>query len=79
MRRLRVRRLACACWQLCVYWLVVLKNKYIKHLVMFFGNPQLLERSLHNDLNTFIKNIKAREDQHLTLLQYNKAVILQLS
>lgn len=46
---------------------------------MFFGNPQLLERSLHNDLNTFIKNIKAREDQHLTLLQYNKAVILQLS
>ena len=45
---------------------------------MFFGNPQLLERHLHNDLNTFIKNIKAREDQHITLLQYNKGVINQL-
>ena len=46
---------------------------------MFFGNHQLLERHLHNDLNTFIKNIKAREDQHLTLLQYNKGVITQLT
>ena len=46
---------------------------------MFFGNHQLLERHLHNDLNTFIKNIKTREDQHLTLLQYNKGVISQLT
>ena len=37
-----------------------------------------MERSLHNDLNSFIKNIKAREDQHLTLLQYNKGLIAQL-
>lgn len=27
---------------------------------MFFGNPELLERNLHNDLNTLIKNVKAR-------------------
>lgn len=45
---------------------------------MFFGNPDLLERSLHNDLNILIKNVKAREDQHLTLLQYNKGLITQL-
>ena len=45
---------------------------------MFYGNPELLERNLHNDLNTLVKNVKAREDQHLTLLQYNKGLIAQL-
>lgn len=42
---------------------------------MFYGNNDLLEKNLHNDLNTLIKNIKIREDQHLTLLQYNKGLI----
>ena len=42
---------------------------------MFFGNPELLEKNLHNDLNNLIKNIKIREDQHLTILQYNKNLI----
>lgn len=46
---------------------------------MFYGNSDLLEKTLHNDLNTLIKNVKAREDQHLTLLQYNKGLIEQLS
>lgn len=46
---------------------------------MFYGNSELLEKTLHNDLNTLIKNVKAREDQHLTLLQYNKGLIEQLS
>lgn len=44
---------------------------------MFFGNPDLLERNLHNDLNTLIKNIKLREDQHFSILQYNKNLIQQ--
>jgi hypothetical protein len=44
---------------------------------MFFGNPDLLERNLHTDLNTVIKNVKIREDQHLCILQYNKTLIEQ--
>ena len=34
-----------------------------------------MEKNLHNDLNTLIKNIKTREDQHLAILQYNKNLI----
>ena len=44
---------------------------------MFFGNSELLERSLHNDLNNLIKNVKVREDQHFLILQYNKNLIIQ--
>ena len=44
---------------------------------MFFGNPELLEKHLHNDMNILIKNVKLREDNHLTTLQYNKNLLIQ--
>lgn len=44
---------------------------------MFFGSSEGLEKALHNDLNTLIKNVKLREDQHLSILQYTKNLLSQ--
>ena len=42
---------------------------------MFFGDPNLLETSLHNDFNTMIRNIVIREEQYGDLIEYNKQII----
>ena len=44
---------------------------------MFFGSSEGLEKALHHDLNTLIKNVKLREDQHLSILQYTKNLLSQ--
>ena len=44
---------------------------------MFFGDPELLERCLHNDLNSLIKNIKQRDEQYIEIVKYNRAILAE--
>lgn len=42
---------------------------------MYFGDVGELESHLNNDCTVLLKNLKAREDQHHELLQYNRRII----
>lgn len=45
---------------------------------MFLGDPLSIETHLNNDWSLLLRNLKAREDYLLELLQYNFKIIAQV-